>query len=750
MKYEKNLTDISDKDRFFCYAWSYDGWGKNTTKLGDTWVPAGSCAYAECAARIRQSAQVLKHEFDSGRMPIHAIWDVSDYAKKNGKFKMHGKIDSTLGDEVGLRVKDDLYNRSPDDLVGRVNKILTKAGQPLPVCGLTAWQYRAVYETLVAVNNGATTILSDMCARAGKTLYIGAVVKESNVPVTIVASYVLTSFTSFVNDLSSFEQFKNIELIDSKDDDYKARVKSARKEGKQVIVFLSLCKGGIEKSKRDERIKFLFGLNNKVMLVIDEADYGAWKSGQSDPLVKHRREDDIVIIMTGTNSDRAIGGWNIGSIVQVTYPEMLMEKYHHLPVKTTPEISNFAIDVSRHALVVDVKFYQMGLKSVVESARAKNPDLFVDEGQFAPSWSKFSKSPVKAKGFWTYMLQAVFNGKHGHDEANFDLQRGVQNDSGVYMMFLPSNMKLVNLKEAALIAQESLPNFSIVTLSSINGVSNYNAQRKTKEQIEVARKDGKKVLILATCIAQRSFSVGEISAVFLAYDNGEAGATIQKISRGLTPDEVGKVGRIVSLSFDPRRDDKFDSVVLQTAINYQKTHKLPSIKDSLDIVLKTIDIFDCTENGAIKIDVDAYLEEIVTRERISKVVGKMANVSNIGDNLRECILNSNFSRYVPQTDEVAEKGKSFAKKNRSNKKKNPQRKDEDAIIREKIVALCENLDVVVLGTNSKNMAEAVNALKVSKELQISFEEESGIPYQALEELVTNNVINSNLIDLIKY
>ena len=128
----------------------------------------------------------------------------------------------------------------------------------------------------------------------------------------------------------------------------------------------------------------------------------------------------------------------------------------------------------------------------------------------------------------------------------------------------------------------------------------------------------------------------------------------------------------------------------------------------------------------------------------------MADVGNISDNLRECLLDSNFNKYVPQTEEVAQKGKALVKKSKGNKRQGKQRKDEDTLLREKIVALCENLDVVVLGTNSKNMAEAVAALKMDKELQLSFEEEAGMPYQALDELVRNNVINCNLIDLVKY
>lgn len=415
------------------------------------------------------------------------------------------------------------------------------------------------------------------------------------------------------------------------------------------------------------------------------------------------------------------------------------------------KLTHFEIDPSRHALVVDVGFYQMNLKNVVDGARKNDPELFIDDGIYLPSWSKFAKSPVKSKGFWTRTLQSVFNGQHGHDEISFDFQRGVEKDTGVYMMFMPGNMKLVCLQEAAVLAESALTNFSVVVLSSINGVTNESAQKKAKNAIEIARRSGKKVLIIATCLAQRSFSVGEISAVFLAYDNGEAGATIQKISRGLTPSVVGKIGRIVSLSFDPQRDDKLDSLILQTAVNYQKSHNLASIKDALALVLKTVDIFSCETTGAVKIDVSTYLEEIVNQARISRIVGRVAYVDKLSESLRQALLNSNFSHYVPATEEVAQKGKAMAKKlKKSTPKQQKQRKTEDQELREKIVALCENLDVVVYGTNSNNMAEAIEVLKVSKELQVSFQDEAGMPYTALKELIDSGAINLNIIELVKY
>ena len=153
----------------------------------------------------------------------------------------------------------------------------------------------------------------------------------------------------------------------------------------------------------------------------------------------------------------------------------------------------------------------------------------------------------------------------------------------------------------------------------------------------------------------------------------------------------------------------------------------------------------------MKIDVSTYLEEIVNQARISRVVGRISCVDKLSESLRQALLSSNFSHYVPATEEVAQKGKAMAKKlNKGGQKQKKQRKTEDQELREKIVALCENLDVVVYGTNSNNMAEAIEVLKVSKELQVSFQDEAGMPYTALKELIDSGAINLSLIELVKY
>lgn len=321
-------------------------------------------------------------------------------------------------------------------------------------------------------------------------------------------------------------------------------------------------------------------------------------------------------------------------------------------------------------------------------------------------------------------------------------------------MFLPGNMKSAKadnkLNIAADIARQALLNFEVVVLSGSNGISNKKAEKLVKERVELAQKTGKNVLILSTCQAQRSFSVGEISAVFLAYDNGAVGTTIQKISRGLTPHKVGKVGRIISLSFDPNRDDKLDALILDTAKNYKKTHKLASIKDALTLVLKTVDIFNCTEDGAVKIDVDAYLETIVNQSRIARVVGQQAKVESIPDKLRQAILDNTLERYKPSTDD-AQKGKTgLGGKKKGGKRTAPLSKDETKLLKEKIVAICENLDVIVHGTGKVNMSEAFAVLKKDTELGESVSEVFGMKWEAIEELTNSGAINLEFIELVHY
>ena len=132
----------------------------------------------------------------------------------------------------------------------------------------------------------------------------------------------LRTFTSFKNNIREFQQFQEIEIVDSSDKNYQLDIESFVNQGKQVMVFLSLCNG----SGREERISFLNNIGSQRLVFVDEADYGAHQKKQFEALKKLVKDNDVLILMTGTNSDRASSEWEIDLMISTTYFELLVNK----------------------------------------------------------------------------------------------------------------------------------------------------------------------------------------------------------------------------------------------------------------------------------------------------------------------------------------------------------------------------------------------------------------------------------------
>lgn len=718
-------------------------------KLGDHYSEAETLeeAFEETRKYVRGSLGRQKHKFDEGRVVLHKMWDVTEYAKHKGRFGKHQKIDDVIRPCVGNHVQADVHRIDADTLITRVNKELVKHLQTLPSAGLSAWQARALEQTVTDIALGRKTIIAELCARFGKTIWAGAMVRETARPLTVIVSYVLTSFASFEKDLSSFEQFKDYVVIDTAKPEYQTVIDSALAEDKQVVAFLSMCTGG----KRQSKIDYLFGKDLDRLVIVDEADFGVHRAGQAKPLVDARGANDVIVLMTGTNADKAAGYWPVDATLSVVYPELIMEK-NLKQTDYTSTLKHFVIDPRRHELVVDVEFYQMDLKSAVEFARQSDPDAFMDNGIYLPSWSKFAAYPVKAKGFWTRMLQAVFLGQHGWDELNVDYQTGRKAREGqrVAMMFLSGSMRNDNLEEAVALARQALPGFVIVAVYG-DEMTNREAEGRVKEAIEQAKKLGQDVLILSAGMAQRSFSVGAITELYLAYDTGDNGATIQKISRALTPDHAGKIGRIVSLSFDPNRDDKFDALLIETAMNYKRTHNKRSAKEALRDVIRTVDIFRCTADGSIKLEGDDYLEHAIERKSISRVVGKVADIGQLSVAELTALAEGNANAFKAAKEESAQRGKTKLSNNRASGTKNTSDEMATAKLiakaREVITAVVENMDIIVYGAGTTVLADAFDAIEKDPQKTKAVEQEFGLDFSLIRELFDRNIINSDLIEL---
>lgn len=413
-------------------------------------------------------------------------------------------------------------------------------------------------------------------------------------------------------------------------------------------------------------------------------------------------------------------------------------------------LKHFKVDPTRHDLYVDVEFYQMNLASVVEIARAAEPDAFVEDGIFLPSWSKFAANPVKAKGFFINMLQAVFEGKGGDDSLNVDYQTGRRAKEGtkVAMMFLPGSTTNANLQEVIPIAEQALKGFDIVAVYG-EEMTNATAEKRVRERIETAEKSGQHVLILSAGMAQRSFSIPQITELYLAYDTGDNGATIQKMSRTLTPHKTGKIGRVISLSFDPNRDDKFDAMLIETAQNYKRNHKIPDLKQALRDVLRTVDIFKCQADGAVKIEVDDYLEEALARKSIDRVIGKVAPINDLSREEITALASGNVEVFRAARQQAAARGKTRlnAVKKTKGKDRTDASEKELARAREMIVTIAQNIDIIrYYGGSTIEESFAImdaEGAVIHDDVTSQF----GVDYSLIKELVLTNFINRDLLDL---
>jgi hypothetical protein len=737
------------EEKMYCYVW----WEKDKpdeAKFGERWVKVGQIPSVEVKKRIKDSVGVRKDLFNDGTIQIQAVWDMSELAKTlcPERFKQHGRVDDFIRPHIGHRKgkTGEVHELPADEVEIRVNRFIKSVGQPMPVLGITQNQHDAAVDFLNQINNSKRTLLGEFCPRFGKTTWSGVMIRETERPLAIIASYVLTSFASFEKDLGRFEQFRNFELIDSADEGWEDQVLHAIAAGLQAVVFLSMCNG----SKRQDKIDFLFNLKHKRIMLIDEADYGVHQIKQSQPLVDARDPDDIVIPMSGTNGDKAMGAWKIDYHSSVMYPELIIEK-RLAATEAISKLKYFEIDPSRHQLYVGVEFYQMGVKSAVDHARKVNPDCFVQDGIFLPSWSKFAANPVKAKGFFTYMLQAIFEGKGGDDSLNIDYQTGRKASDGikVAMMFLPGSTTNANLQEIKPIAEQALRGFKIILVSGGEDMTNATAEREVKEAIEVATKMNQHVLILSAGMAQRSFSIPELSEVYLAYDSGDSAATTQKMSRAFTPNQNGKVGIVVSLSFDPNRDDKYDAWVIPTARNLMRTKGITDLKVAVEMVLRTVDIFNCQPDGRLKIEIDDYLETALTRNSINRIIGNDAEVEKLEPEVIQALITGNIDLYRAAMQAVADKGKTRLGNKTKGRIKAIDMSDEKTLIlaREMIATISQHSDIIrYYGGNTFDEAFALMDAD-GEEIQNEVTEQFGIDYELIKELILTKFINRDLLDL---
>ena len=410
-------------------------------------------------------------------------------------------------------------------------------------------------------------------------------------------------------------------------------------------------------------------------------------------------------------------------------------------------MKHFNIDTNRDKLYPALSCYQMNVAPMAQ----KVLDNGADE-ELLPSWAKFAANPLKSQGFYTYTLQSVLEGKHNAPELHAALQIGeVLSKQRVIMINFPK-CKNINMMQIKDMTKEIASSWEQITLCGDRN-NRHNGQlvtNKNSEQIvrEVIESTDKPIIILSNGMGTRSFSIPEITEVYLAYDNGDNGATTQKTMRGCTPDDEHKHARVFSLSFDPNRDDKFDAMVMEAAIKVKKTGE--SIISSIRTVLRSMDIFQCTDNGAVKFDESSFIKEAMARNGLSRAMGKISDVHSLPYDVALAFAEGNIDVKRASQQMAAAKGKTYLEKRESGApgiKRNDSHEKMMAKARQMITTIIENADILVWGTGHTTVSEAL--CQVEKEgIEDVVTDRMGVEYSLIRFAFDEGIIKQDWVDIV--
>lgn len=552
---------------------------------------------------------------------------------------------------------------------------------------LTIWQIEALDRIITFLNEGKQKIVAELAARFGKTLAYLSLLNYIDEKVMIVGSYYLTALSSFKKEIALYKDFADFKLLDLDDINFRESVNSCLLQGKKIVVVASLC-GDKERNEtvRNQNAEFVSKLNSKIT-VIDEADYGA-HTDNCAPFVNKIGKGSPIILTTGTNSERASDNHKIDAAFKITYLDMQMMALSNKMVLKNDILKNCERAVEFEKNLVKVEFYRFDWSQFVPILSDKDPN-------FNPSFSKCSEDVNKNTAFWTGLYQTMIGINSDMDLNDYSLFNCLNGDPESVLQFV--NMSNVQLKKLEKIANSVLNQFYDVYAICGEDVEGKNAEQFVKDKIILAKQKGKKVWIIASQMCQRSFSIHDINVVLLSYDNGDAGATMQKISRALTNGNRDKTGYIISLSIDGNRDDKIAPMIMDAAQQVAE-HEGISLPDALRKVMKTFPIFQMDADGyAVKLLADEYAKELFSSSKGIRLAVNKESILAIDPDSEVFDILSQVETAPSTTKQIVEivKGKTFTSSTQNRQLSKKEKDELHSFIQKNIFNILDNLAVTL-------------------------------------------------------
>jgi hypothetical protein len=644
----------------------------------------------------------------------------------------------------------------------------------------------------LSIKNTTINAIAELCARFGKTLtYLELFKRMDDVDVMIIPAFVHSVFSSFEGEIVgkyqdenigkwlNFNGFKVINTVT----DTKWEEKFNKNLGNcKMVVFVSL-QTPEENLQKFDVLQKLEG--RRKFILIDEADFGAY-TFKSKNVISYLNSDGdvpykIKLITSGTGIDKASKIFideKIDDILSVSYTEMLLTKkgeskyfldeYLDELTKDDKLVFDFLKEVQKDkttwmntlAYAPDVNFFKLTLPESHRIEIEKNLD------EDLTGWNKLLSDVNKNIN----ILKLIINGLWGKSKNvsldSLAISNAIKKDPKVVHFFVasPNNEELEKL---ACLFKSQLPNHIVRILSGSNDVKNATAEAIVKNDIQQCKDENKEgVVILSMNMAARSFSIPEIDAVVLMFDNGSVSALVQKISRALTggKDYYGnekKEGNIISLSLDPNRVDAVDVFIVEES-QKNKT-KSETINSVIRRIRRSVNIFAIDDNGdTVNLLVnDDYYSELIEKFNFERLKNSQINILPLisDKELRDLLLNINSTdtnKKDSKTKELKSKGKKFVDDGGKDKDRDKEKDDYEftkkdiEFLRQCVITINKCILSIVGIDDSfgkKSFRKTLESINSDNDKKLEFINLLGIVPNTVIKLLDKEVINENIIDL---
>jgi hypothetical protein len=550
----------------------------------------------------------------------------------------------------------------------------------------------------------------------------------------------------------------DIKFIDSGIDDLEKEIYNCKMNGKIPFVKVG------SKTTNDKTKCLLNFPSEKKIKFIEEADFGAWTQNNRER--SELLETDITILVSGTGIDKASYGRKIDDLFIYDIIDGYLVKNNQHPiwndVRYVDDYKNFP----------DVKVYDINFSIPMQNVQNNL------SGEDKTSLNKLFRSIENNHEFIISLFKSVLclpdvknidsfsflNKKQKSFEYKDDIKSN--NVSLISLTAGLQNKDLDKLKDLLLSDDIISKNFEIMILNG-DVTSREESEKYTRGRLMEFKNSKKSVIILASNMGKRSYSIPEIKNVFLMFDGGSANGTEQVIARGMTEGyqyngEVKKYFNVISCSINPNRDvmSVIDMFLVNKIANTFNKFKGISTEQSTSIVLGCFPLNLIDEDGIDFNNVD--FKEFIKRNPKSQmyidalIAGIDINI--LPDDIQSVLEKSGLKSEI-MTDLIKNKLelkglKSKLSKRKEDNKSNKNEKEKVEIERaikilEALIVLAKSSLAMSFFTNSEGNFSIINTLNQvinDKELSKDFYQEFNIEAEICKFVIEVGSIDENLIN----